>query len=340
MMTYREKRETGNPFRQEYLDSINDLLKKKLAEADAKRREFDKELLANPDKARNEFAQILGWPLNEERCGVPKTELFHVVTDGDIDLFRVQVEVFEGFKFYGLLFKKNDGKKRPLVISQHGGLGTPEVCSTLLEGETSYNYNDMTQRILKHDVNVFAPQMLLWEKETYGIEYDRAYIDAVLKMLGGSITALEIYCLQRCLDYFEVQDYVDKDRMGMIGLSYGGMYTLYTAAIETRLKSAVSSSFFCDRANDGERQDWKYKGLAYNFFDAEVAMLVRPRKIYLAMGKSDPLFDSAKTVKEFEHIKEVCTDWKDWTALQIFEGEHEFCPDDEFINNFMKDLGL
>ena len=116
------------------------------------------------------------------------------------------------------------------------------------------------------------------------------------------------------------------------------MYTLYTTAIETRLKVAVSSSFFCDRANDGERQDWKYKGLAYNFFDAEVAMLERPRKIYIAMGRDDPLFDSTKTVEEFEYIKKACPDWTEWTALQIFEGEHEFCPDDEFINNFMKDL--
>ena len=118
-------------------------------------------------------------------------------------MFRVQIQVFEGFKFYGLLFKKNDGKRRPLVIAQHGGLGTPELCSTLFEGETSYNYNDMTQRILEYDVNVFAPQMLLWSIEEYGIDYNRAYIDAVLKMLGGSITALEIYCLQRSLDYFE-----------------------------------------------------------------------------------------------------------------------------------------
>ncbi len=226
------------------------------------------------------------------------------------------------------------------MISQHGGTGTPEVCSTLFEGETSYNYNDMTRRILEYDVNVFAPQMLLWSVEEYGIEYDREYIDAVLKLLGGSIAALEIYCLQRSLDYFEAQDYVDKERIGMIGLSYGGMYTLYTAAIETRIKAAVSSSFFCDRANDREHNDWKYKGLAYNFFDAEVAMLTRPRKIYIAMGNDDPLFDSSKSVEEFEYIKGACPDWKEWTELQIFEGEHEFCPDDRLLKRFMKDMGL
>ncbi len=340
MMNYREQRATGNPFRQEYLDSVNNLLKKKLDEAAEKRKEFDKILLTDPEGARKQFVETLGWPLTESRTGVPTAELFHVVTDGEIDLFRVQIQVFEGFKFYGLLFKRNDGKKRPFVIAQHGGLGTPELCSTLFEGETSYNYNDMTQRILEYDVNVFAPQMLLWSVEEYGIDYNRAYIDAVLKMLGGSITALEIYCLQRSLDYFEVQDYVDRERMGMIGLSYGGMYTLYTAAVETRLKAAVSSSFFCDRANDGERHDWKYKGLAYNFFDAQVAMLVRPRKLYLAMGKDDPLFDSTKSAAEFEHIKDACPDWKEWTDLQIFEGVHEFCPDDGFLERFMKDMGL
>lgn len=337
-MTYREQRTTGNPFRQEFLDSIHNLIEKKLAEAEETRRGFAKELLGNPQKARGQFAQLLGWPLTEERTGIPKAELFHIVTDGDVDLFRVQIEIFEGFKFYGLLFKRTDGGKRPLVISQHGGLGSPEVCSTLLEGESSYNYNDMTQRILKYDVNVFAPQMLLWSKEEYGIDYDRKHLDAQLRLLGGSMAALEIYCLMRALDYFETQEYVDKERMGMVGLSYGGMFTLYTAALETRLKAAVSSSFFCTRSENADMPDWKYKGMAYNFYDAEVAMLVRPRKIYLAMGKDDPLFDSSKSVKEFETIKELCPDRDQWAELQIFQGEHEFCPDDEFLNKFMKDM--
>ncbi len=340
MMQYREKRATGNSFRQEYLDSVNNLLEKKLAEAEKIRRDFDRELLADPERARKQFAETLGWPLTQLRVGVPKAELFHVVTDGEIDLYRVQIEVFDDFKFYGLLFKKNDGKKRPLVISQHGGAGSPEICSTLFEGETSYNYNDMTQRILKYDVNVFAPQMLLWNLEEYGIEYDRKHTDAVLRLLGGSMAALEIYCLQRSLDYFETQDYVDRERMGMIGLSYGGMYTLYTAAIETRIKVAISSSFFCTRSENAAMPDWKYKGMAYNFYDAEVAMLVRPRKIYLAMGKDDPLFDTDKSVQEFEHVKGACPDWAEWTDLQMFEGVHEFCPDDELLNRFMKDMGL
>lgn len=340
MMTYREQRTTGNPFRQEFLDSVNRLIESKLHEAESKRREFDEELLADPEAARKKFAETLGWPLTEERSGVPKAELFHVVTDGDIDLYRVQIEVFEGFKYYGLLFKRNDGKKRPLVISQHGGVGTPEICSTLFEGETSYNYNDMTQRILKHDVNVFAPQMLLWSIEEYGIEYDRKHLDAVLRLLGGSMAALEIYCLQRSLDYFETMDYVDAERIGMIGLSYGGMFTLYTTALDTRIKAAVSSSFFCTRIGNTAMTDWKYKGMAYNFFDAEVAMLARPRKLYLAMGKDDPLFDSSKSVQEFEYIKRACPDWQEWTELQLFEGVHEFCPDDEFIDRFMKDMGL
>ncbi|MBO5955830.1 MAG: prolyl oligopeptidase family serine peptidase [Clostridia bacterium] len=340
MMNYREKRETGNPFRQEYLDSVNRLLDKKLKEAQEKRREFDKELLADPEGARKKFKETLGWPLTQERGDIPTVKMVHVVTDGEIDIYRVQIEVFEDFQYYGLLFRRNDGKKRPFVISQHGGLGTPEVCSTLLEGETSYNYNDMTQRILQYDVNVFAPQMLLWSIEEYGIDYNREYIDSVLKLFGGSIAALELYCLQRTLDYFEAQEYVDEDRIGMIGLSYGGMYTLYMTAIDKRIKTSVSSSFFCDRANDHERNDWKYKGMAYSFFDAEVAMLVRPRKIYIAMGADDPLFDSSKSITEFEEIKTACPDWNDWTELQIFEGEHEFCPDDKFLKKFMEDMGL
>ncbi len=39
----------------------------------------------------------------------------------------------------------------------------------------------MTNRVLAKDVNVFAPQMLLWSVDTYGNEYDRAKMDAKLK---------------------------------------------------------------------------------------------------------------------------------------------------------------
>ena len=49
--------------------------------------------------------------------------------------------------------------------------------------------------------------------------------------------ALELLDNVRCLDYLLTRPDVDGDRLGMVGLSGGGSLTLYTAAVESRLKA-------------------------------------------------------------------------------------------------------
>lgn len=339
-MKYQEPYKAGNKYRQEYLDSVLRMIDKRKAEAQKNRDEFDKKLVKDPEGFRQKYKEMLGWPLCDmAKNGVPNVREELVTSEDGIDVIKMQIEVMPDFWYYGILFKRKDGKKRPFIISQHGGVGSPEVCSSLLPGG-SYNYNEMTQRILKYDVNVFAPQMLLWSQEEYGIDYSRTEIDNILKQAGGSITALEIYSLTRTLDYFEVQPFVDAEQIGMVGMSYGGMYTLYTTAAEPRIKAALSSSFFADRFLDNTRPDWVYFDAGNTFFDAEIAMLIHPRKIYLAMGKSDPLFDYNGSIREYERIKKAFPDYENWTELELFEGVHEFCPSDRLLEKLMSNFNF
>src|SRR5699024_2568078 len=120
--------------------------------------------------------------------------------------------------------------------------GTPELCSGFFG---SANYNDMTLRIFQKGVNVFAPQLLLWKEGDFGEDSHRAEIDNDLRRLGGSIAALEIHCLSRCLDWLETWEGCN-GTFGMIGLSYGGFYALYTAAVDVRIRAALDCSFFQD----------------------------------------------------------------------------------------------
>ena len=138
----------------------------------------------------------------------------------------------------GLFFQK-DEKKRPLVIVQHGGLGTPEFISNFYDDTA--NYNHMLERVVQYDVHAFAPQLLIWSQEEYQLPFNRQEIDARLKRVGSSVTAVEVYGIMRILDWFEAQDYVKN--FGMVGLSYGGFYTLTTTALEPRIQSAVSCSY-------------------------------------------------------------------------------------------------
>jgi len=349
-ITYTESVETGNSFRAEYLDGVKKIIEKRIEKADKSRREFDKKLVSEPEVYRRKLIEMCGWPLTERfQCGkepeslqsitaaeLPNVRKQFVTKDGEYSIYRMQLEVMSGLWFYGILFVNEDGCKRPFVIAQHGNLGTPERISSLIDGYSG-NYNEMNNRILTRDVNVFAPQMLMWRSDVFGNEYDRNKLDAQLKQCGSSIIALELYSLMRSLDWFEKEDYVDRDYIGMVGMSMGGMYTMYMSAIDQRIRSAVASSFF-SRHYDVLNPNYIFRNAGSSFMDAEKIMLVRPRKIYLAMGDEDTLFKASDSIKEFEIIKEIYPDWQEWCDLHIFKGTHEFIPNDELLDRMISDL--
>jgi dienelactone hydrolase len=249
-------------------------------------------------------------------------------------LYRAELEILEGVRLSGLFFKMKGEGKKPLVIVQHGKSGTPEIMSGLL-GST-WNYNDMLMRVAQNDVHVFAPQLLLWDAAQYGAPFDRITLDAALKRTGSSVAAIELYEISGIIDYFEKQDYVSS--FGMVGLSYGGFYTLYATALDTRIKSAISCSFFASR-DACSWSDWVWQDSANRFDDAEVACLVYPRRLCLEMGTRDELFRSEYSEESFERIKAYCKDARiDWCDLILFDGKHEFCLDDAPIERLINDL--
>ncbi len=320
----------SNPYRQDYLDSIYELLSKKQDEADYKRTLQD--IKDNPEKYRAKLIKMLGWPLTEYEHSVPNCKKEFVTKEDGINVYRMQFEILNGIKFYGIYFEHDGKKNMPLVISQHGGEGTPEACSGIFESST--NYNEMTERALKKGLNVFAPQLLLWHQENYGIDYNRQSIDVKLKQVGSSIASLEIYCIMKAIDFLSAQDEIDSEKIGMIGLSYGGFYTLYTTAIDTRIKAAISCSWYNDRYKYS-RVDWEWFNSANELLDNDVCMLVCPRYLCVQVGDNDEIFTLDGALKEYEKLKELGDGWLDFLA---FEGVHEFYKGDEYIDKLIKKI--
>jgi len=346
-MKYTENHTVGNKYRREYLAGLEALVARKQEESATIRIEFCKRVFEYPEQSRRDFCEMLGWPLNLQcKQEIPQTKKIFVATDDGISIYRTQTDIF-GVPFYGMLFVKEDGKRRPLVISQHGGLGSPEVCCGIFP-EGSYNYNDMTARVLAHDVNVFAPQMLLWQSEQHHIEgqedevpyesYDliRRSLDNSLKQLGGSIAAFEIHCISRMLDYFDVQDYTIPGHYGMVGSSYGGFYTLYTAAVETRIKAALCCAFYNCRTKYNWT-DWCWKNASNTFCDNEVAALVYPRMLHLAVGKDDDLFAVGTAEAEYGILsKNLPSDHR--ISFESFDGNHEFVRNEKALDQLIREL--
>jgi len=337
-MPYRESGiSPGQPYRQRYLAGIERVIADKRKDADAARAAYLDEIATNPDKCRAEFIQMLGWPLTASP-GCIKTESRFVARDEDCAIYRVQMEILDGLPCYALLLlpAMAQAQPYPAVIVQHGGLGTPEMCANLCD---TANYNDIARRIVRKGVAVLLPQLLLWDHANAGDSFDRIRIDASLKQLNGSITALEVFALMRWVDYLHTRDDVCAGHIGMTGLSYGGFYTLFTAAADTRIASAYASCFFNDRYRYGW-PDWTWQGAAYRFLDTEVCALICPRPLRIEIGEADDIF-SAESAKEEMQKLEAFRQSVNAPCLEFFiaPGGHEYSRTDEGIDFLLRHIG-
>ncbi|MBR6789601.1 MAG: prolyl oligopeptidase family serine peptidase, partial [Oscillospiraceae bacterium] len=216
--------------------------------------------------------------------------------------------------------------------------GTCEIVSTLYD-TGSANYTDLVQRIRqKTNAIVYAPQLLLWF-DSYNTDdcekSDNIGHNDRLRQVGGSVAALEITKVMRTVDWICANLPVDTDRMGIAGLSYGGFYTLMTAAVDTRYRAALSSCFFSDRLKHAWG-DWVWFDSASKFLDPEIASLVCPRALCIESGAADPLFAIDDTVRTVGAVAEryAALGIADRFRFHIHPGDHEFNRGDENLDWF------
>ena len=327
------------PERAEYLQSIEEFLSAEYEKSAKIRKEryatLDKEIL------RKEYISMLGYPLtkyDELCCEEILCERKVVSQTDELTIYRLQFRLFSGLRFSGLWFVPTEvEEKNALLIALHGAQGAPEVIGA--KGIRSDNYKAFVRRALKKGLTVFAPQLLIWSQERFGEPYDRAAIDKKLRQIGGSIVALEVFCLRRVIDYFSSLPEIDRERIACAGLSYGGMYALALGAADTRIKATLSSCYFNDRTK--YLYDWTYFNQAKIGLDAEQALLIADRKLYIELGEADLTFaiDSAK--EELHRLERYAKEKTlDFLQVKIHEKGHEFDLSDDGIQFLWNELGV
>lgn len=331
---WTESPDLADDYRRNYLAGIEQYVARMNLECARARRAYlaPDQLARDPEGYRSAYLRMLGLDkLTSD--GAIKADLVHVGQDDVCRIYRLTVEILEGIPFYALLMIPKAVKQpMPLVIAQHGGGGTPELCCDVY-GKN--NYNHMARRILDRGAAVLAPQLLLWSRvesptqRAHPIEFDRRNIDKDLKRFGISITALEIHGIQRCMDFVTTLEVIDPKRIGMIGLSYGGYFTLHTMAADPRIQAGYCGAVFNSRDSHCFA-DWSYFRSALQFQDAEVAALCAPRKLFVQLGKEDPVFDYRNAIPEAERAAKYyeVLGCPENFCFDLWEGGHTVSYDD------------
>lgn len=236
--------------------------------------------------------------------------------------------------------KKN--KPVPLIIVQHGNGSYPETTF-----ENGPNYHAYATELVKAGYAVIALFNLR------SIE-KRNNIERLSRLADISLPGIEFSRMQNLLDVILEEPGIDKDRVGMWGLSYGGMATMFWMPLEPRIKTGIIAGWFNHRLEKMAVNDPKsyssfallkeenafFTGWLTEFTDYDAISMLCPRPIQIQHGKKDNIANWPKMLEEYNKSK---TDYiklniPDKIDLVLHEGGHESMPEQgiKFLNKWLK----
>ena len=149
-------------------------------------------------------------------------------------------------------------------------------------------------------------------------------------LFGRTNSGIRVYDVMRCLDYLETRPEVDSKRLGCLGISGGGLVTLFSAAVEDRIQACLVSGYtnlFRDCIIPlAHCVDNYVPGLLKYAEMCDVAALTAPRAFFAESGSRDPIFPVKATRESFARIKRTyeLLGIPDKCGLHIFNDEHVF----------------
>jgi len=218
------------------------------------------------------------------------------------------------------------------VLACHGhGPGKSQVVG--LE-HTDMPNADYALQLVRRGYVVLAPDLrcfgerLDWNPEDH-YACDTNLVHAA--MAGWNPLAQNVWDLRRGLDVLAQHPLVDPDRLGMVGISYGGTVTLFTAALDRRVAAAVVSGYFSSWA-ESHKLPWNMCGSQIVFGmlgkleHEDLGALVAPRPLLIETGTEDMLFPLPAASESVRRTRLVyaSSGAEDRLVHDVFEGGHQW----------------
>ncbi|TFH05038.1 MAG: acetylxylan esterase [Spirochaetales bacterium] len=145
---------------------------------------------------------------------------------------------------------------------------------------------------------------------------------------GGSVVGLRVRDGLRLVDYLQTRADLDIGRLGCMGISGGGMHTLFSTCMDTRITAAVVSGYFStfrDSILAMHHCPCNFvHGLSAFGEMADLAGLVAPRPLFVESGNHDPIFPREAVEHGLVDARKVYSVFGAQERLEhgFFEGRH------------------
>ncbi len=223
------------------------------------------------------------------------------------------------------------GEKRPTVVCQHGLEGVPADVLTRDKNTSAYNYyKSFAVKLAEKDYVTFAPHNYYRGEDKFRVLQRKA------NPIGLTLFSVITSQHRRIVEWLGQQSFVDPERIGFYGLSYGGKTAMRVPALVEGYALSICSADFNEwilkNASIDYPQSYLYTGeydmpewdLGHTFSYAEMAALIAPRPFMVERGHYDGV--SIDELVDFEYAKVrrhyVELGIPDKTTIEHFNGPH------------------
>ena len=217
----------------------------------------------------------------------------------------------------------------PLVIAQHGIDSFPERVFGV--DDDGNHYHDYGHALLNAGFAVLAPANLSTVDR-------RNRIERLARLADTTLPGIEFARMQVLLDEALKDKRIDPKRIGMWGISLGGMATMFWMPLEPRIQCGIVTAWFNERRNKMVVPDSRYscfletkeehaffRGWLTEFTDSDVISLICPRPVLIQTGKKDGIAWWPQVIDEFnaskEHYRKL--GMVERIAIDLHDGGHE-----------------
>jgi dienelactone hydrolase len=248
--------------------------------------------------------------------------------------YEVVLDVWPDVFAWGVLLLPKDlkpGERRPVVVTQHGLEGVPE--DTIVDDPQNRAfapYKAFSARLAEQGFIVFAPHNPYRGRDAFRTLQRKA------NPLGRSLFSVILGQHERILDWLSAQPFVDPQRIGFYGLSYGGKSAMRIPAALDRYCLSICSADFNEWVKKNATVDWPFSYMftgEYEIFEwnlggtfnyAEMGALIAPRPFMVERGHNDGVGYDEFVAYEFAKVNRLYgyLGIPKQTEIEYFDGPH------------------